>query len=453
MTTQPSSSVARRAVPPRSRYSSIRAAPGLRTATVSIANNDADENPYDFAIQGIGLAPEINVQGNGQDIADGDTTPSVADSTDFGSVDVASGTQSYTFTIQNAGNEALTLSGTPLVEITGENAADFTVTASAVEFDDCRRRFSDLHGAVRSERPRIADRYGQHRQQRCGRKSLRFRHSRHRSGGGNQRPGQRAGHRRRRHDAQHLPISPTSDRWMSSSGTQSYTFTIQNTGNAALTLSGTPLVEITGENAADFTVTAQPSSSTVAAGGSLTFTVQFDPSGAGTANRHGPHRQHRCGRKSLRFRHSRHGISRQHDVYLGRRQGRMPYGATAENWVGDLTPPAGSDLEFPAGAAKLENINDFYSLGIHIGSITISGGDYRILNYPVASTTVEVLQGAGLTAASIVCDTLIIGTAPEAAAAMPRTTPRRNRSKCSIRLLAISRFQMSPLDPKSAYRR
>ena len=27
---------------------------GLRSATVSIANNDADENPYDFAIQGTG---------------------------------------------------------------------------------------------------------------------------------------------------------------------------------------------------------------------------------------------------------------------------------------------------------------------------------------------------------------------------------------------------------------
>ena len=30
-------------------------ASGLRSATLSIANNDADENPYDFAIQGTGL--------------------------------------------------------------------------------------------------------------------------------------------------------------------------------------------------------------------------------------------------------------------------------------------------------------------------------------------------------------------------------------------------------------
>ena len=61
-------------------------APGLRTATVSIVNNDANENLYDFTVQGIGLAPEMGVQGNGQDIADGDTTPDTADFTDFGAV-------------------------------------------------------------------------------------------------------------------------------------------------------------------------------------------------------------------------------------------------------------------------------------------------------------------------------------------------------------------------------
>ena len=48
------------------------------------------------------------MQGNGQDIVDGDITPNAAN-TDFGSLDVASRTQSYTFTIQNTGNAALTL--------------------------------------------------------------------------------------------------------------------------------------------------------------------------------------------------------------------------------------------------------------------------------------------------------------------------------------------------------
>ena len=60
-------------------------ATGLRTATVSIGNDDSDENPYDFAIQGTGTAPEINVKGNSVSIVDGDTTPSATDDTDFGS--------------------------------------------------------------------------------------------------------------------------------------------------------------------------------------------------------------------------------------------------------------------------------------------------------------------------------------------------------------------------------
>src|SRR5439155_109245 len=57
---------------------------GLRTATVSIANNDSDENPYNFSIQGTGGEPEMDVQGNNTSIADGDATPTAADNTDFG---------------------------------------------------------------------------------------------------------------------------------------------------------------------------------------------------------------------------------------------------------------------------------------------------------------------------------------------------------------------------------
>ncbi|MGB0429523.1 MAG: Ig-like domain-containing protein, partial [Bacteroidia bacterium] len=65
-------------------------------------------------------------------------------------------------------------------------------------------------------------------------------------------------------------------------GTISKTYTIENTGAGALSLSGSPIVAVSGTNAADFTVTTQPSSSSIAASASLTFTVQFDPSAAGT---------------------------------------------------------------------------------------------------------------------------------------------------------------------------
>lgn len=63
-------------------------------------------------------------------------------------------------------------------------------------------------------------------------------------------------------------------------GTLSSTFTIQNPGTTTLNISS---VTITGPNAADFVVTATPST-TIAGGGSTTFTVTFDPSAAGAHN-------------------------------------------------------------------------------------------------------------------------------------------------------------------------
>jgi hypothetical protein len=53
--------------------------------------------------------PEITVLGNGVSIGDGDTTPSLTDYTDFGSV-VQGGTAiSRTFTVRNDGTATLTL--------------------------------------------------------------------------------------------------------------------------------------------------------------------------------------------------------------------------------------------------------------------------------------------------------------------------------------------------------
>ncbi|MCP4045336.1 MAG: choice-of-anchor D domain-containing protein, partial [Gammaproteobacteria bacterium] len=64
------------------------------------------------------------------------------------------------------------------------------------------------------------------------------------------------------------------------SGTISKAFTIENTGDTNLTLSGVPKVSISGTHAGDFTVTTQPTSP-VSASGSTTFTVEFDPSDDG----------------------------------------------------------------------------------------------------------------------------------------------------------------------------
>ena len=74
---------------------------------------------------------EIDVQGNGVSIANGDSTPDPADHTDFGRLDANGGSVVRTFTIGNSGTGALTLSGSPLVSVTGNSA--FTVSSQPAD--------------------------------------------------------------------------------------------------------------------------------------------------------------------------------------------------------------------------------------------------------------------------------------------------------------------------------
>jgi hypothetical protein len=101
---------------------------GLYTSTISLANTDSNENPYDFLVKGTAAAPEIDVQGNSTSIANGDLTPRTADDTDFSSTPTAGGTVVRTFTILNTGDFPLSLSGTPLIVVGGAHPGDFTVT-------------------------------------------------------------------------------------------------------------------------------------------------------------------------------------------------------------------------------------------------------------------------------------------------------------------------------------
>ncbi|MEQ1606754.1 MAG: choice-of-anchor D domain-containing protein [Pyrinomonadaceae bacterium] len=101
---------------------------GSRSATVAISNDDTNEAPYDFAITGTGIAPEMDVRGLNNSIPDGDTTPALADDTDFGSVNATGGTASHVFTVANTGLADLILSGNPRVAVSGPSAADFAIT-------------------------------------------------------------------------------------------------------------------------------------------------------------------------------------------------------------------------------------------------------------------------------------------------------------------------------------
>ena len=99
-------------------------APGIRTAIVSIANNDSNENPYNFLIQGTGITPEADIFGNGQPIASGSTIPTFVNDTFFDYINVTSGTIDRVFTIQNNGSAVLNIGA---ITISGAAASDYSV--------------------------------------------------------------------------------------------------------------------------------------------------------------------------------------------------------------------------------------------------------------------------------------------------------------------------------------
>ncbi len=255
------------------------AAVGLRTATVSIASNDADENPYTFTIQGTGAVPEIAVSGNGQTIASGDTTPSAADHTDFGNVRRTGGTLERTFTIANSGDAILNLTGTPKVEISGTHAAEFTVTAQpespvaagggttafTIRFDPAelglRTAIVSIANDDADENPYTFAIQGTGTTPEIAVSGF--------------------GIEIANGDATPSVTDDTDFESVLLIGSlQARTFTIANTGSTVLNLTGSPKVQISGAHAAEFTVTAQPVSP-VAASGETTFTISFDPAALG----------------------------------------------------------------------------------------------------------------------------------------------------------------------------
>ncbi len=88
------------------------------TFTSNSANTSADV----FGTIASAADPEIDVLGNDVSIVNGDSTPDAADHTDFGSVHISGGSIVRTFTINNTGDADLTLTGSPLVALSGDSA-------------------------------------------------------------------------------------------------------------------------------------------------------------------------------------------------------------------------------------------------------------------------------------------------------------------------------------------
>ena len=249
---------------------------------IDITNNDSDENPYDIQISGTGdTLPEMDILGNDKIIFSGDTTPDSEDHSDFGSIDTAGATVTRTFIIQNAGTADLTFSDTPIVTIGGTHAADFTLTADAAtpvtggDQSSFTITFDPDDTGVREATISIANNDNDENP---------YTFSIQGTGTGAAPEMDVLG------NSISIPsgdASPDTNDQTDfgdvdvATGSLTYTFTIQNSGSVDLNLTGTPLVSVSGDHAADFTVAVDPITPVASGGGTTTFQITFDPNDAG----------------------------------------------------------------------------------------------------------------------------------------------------------------------------
>ncbi|MFM2213268.1 MAG: hypothetical protein RL427_531 [Bacteroidota bacterium] len=239
---------------------------GLSTSTLTIYNNDTDENLFSFDIQGTGVEQEIDIQGNATSISDDSTSPNTADWTDFSNV-----TGTRTFTIRNLGNIELNIGA---ITIAGINASDFAITSLpnqivapfgtttfTVTFSpsatSTRTAIISIENNDNNENPFnfTVQGFGVNPEIDIQGNGVSILDST-------------------------IPAATTANwtNFNSDSGTR--TFTIFNQGNIALNIGAITFI---GANAAEFTVTTPPSSS-VAAFSSTSFTVTFAPTALGIRN-------------------------------------------------------------------------------------------------------------------------------------------------------------------------
>lgn len=248
-------------------------AAGLRSATISIVNNDSNENPYNFTIQGTGVNPEIDIQGNATSIVDGDTTPSTTDWTDYGTVSLGQNS-TRTYTIYNTSSTVTMALGA--ISFSGTNAAEFTVisspsaTVAPLGNTTVTVQFTPTGGGVRSAVISIVNNDANENPYNFNIQGTGV-------------PGEI--------DIQGNAVSiadgdttPTTADWTDFGNSTvgsgvTRTYTIYNTSSTATLSIGA--ISFSGTNAGDFTVTSSPSA-TIAPLGSTTVTVQFTPGGSGT---------------------------------------------------------------------------------------------------------------------------------------------------------------------------
>ncbi|NCD32336.1 MAG: choice-of-anchor D domain-containing protein [Spartobacteria bacterium] len=244
---------------------------GIRETMLFVHNNDPDDDPFVIWLRGQGVEPDIVVLGtNLAVIVSGEMLTDYQKGTDFGSMDVTTGILTNIFTITNAGTSTLNLSD---LVITNGNTSDFTITSMPAmslatgEVSTFSVTFDPVDMGVRTSMVYIASDdpdtpytfllsgLGLEPYMKILGINLDF--------------------------IPNNDVTPTivdgTDFGEAYYGAITHTFTITNTGNSLLEMTGTPTVAVSGSHAADFTVSAMPSTS-LDASNETTFAIRFFPS-------------------------------------------------------------------------------------------------------------------------------------------------------------------------------
>jgi len=119
---------------------------GSFTSTISIPSNDTDENPYTFRVSGSATAPEINVLGLGSNIPNNKFLSTTTDGTFLG-VSTTSSTPSSTFTIQNTGNDPLTITSITVSQGSSFSVSNIPSVVAVASSADFKVSFSPSNGS------------------------------------------------------------------------------------------------------------------------------------------------------------------------------------------------------------------------------------------------------------------------------------------------------------------
>ncbi|MFT3794761.1 choice-of-anchor D domain-containing protein [Flavobacterium sp.] len=260
-------------------------ASGLRTARVNIFNDDSNENPYWFDIQGYGVVPIPDIRINGGPtgglsiVTNGSMIPNINNNTLYSNQAVGGAGETKGFEIRNdcPQNAPLILTGpSPYVTIAGNHPTDFTLvtipTGNSINPGFKRQfsiKFAPTATGIRNAIVSVASDDPDENPYTFLVQGTGVAPEMDVTG-----------------NLQPIVSGSTTTSFVNhtffdylniNTGTLDRTFTITNSGTVTLTI-GT--LTLTGANATDFSIITAPPA-TLAAGASTTFVIRFDPSAVG----------------------------------------------------------------------------------------------------------------------------------------------------------------------------